>query len=474
MTEAEFVPLLASSPALWLELLTKLDGPTKLEPYQINFLNDLSAFRLVNKARQIGFSTVIAAEGLHAAATRPRYTANYISVTQDEAKDKINIAKNLYHSIPDDLKKLGLKPEIWNDAEDTLGFHGPPNTSLLISKPASSGIRGGKKDIYFDEAAHIAKFKQLYQAGLPAIIRGAGRITVVSTPMDESGLFYDIATDEKNYPEYTRHVVPWWESSTMVKPGYELEALAEAPTLGTPDRVHRYGSEKLLAVYRSSGAESGDFMAFQTEFECQFVDELAAFYPWELITDAASDSEVFFGDRIPDNWVPEGQLFIGVDLAKERDQSVFLVVEAVEAPEDKMVHHHVRFIHATQDNYSDQEDYLRRLIRRLKPSRVSIDKTGVGNVLFERLNHEANTEGVVFTAAKKEGWATKFKGELQLGTIHYPRHPELMKQIHSIRRVKTEGGLYKFSGKKDDYFWALMLALYGEGRQPVRFSLLGR
>jgi hypothetical protein len=82
------------------------------------------------------------------------------------------------------------------------------------------------------------------------------------------------------------------------------------------------------------------------------------------------------------------------------------------------------------------------------------------------------SEGVVFTQAKKEGWATTFKGDLQRGLIHYPPQQELMKQIHGIRRTKTENALYKFSGKQDDYFWALMLALYGEGRLPVRFSLL--
>lgn len=403
-------------------------------------------------------------------ATRPRYTANYISVTQEEAKDKINIAKNLYHSIPEDFKEQGIKPDIWNDAEDTLGFHGPPHTSLLISKPASSGVRGGKKDIYFDEAAHIRDFKKLYQAALPAIIRGEGRITVVSTPMDESGLFYDIATDPKTYPEYTRHVVPWWEAEPMVKADHLAEALALAPTLSTPERVNRFGSPKLLSVYTGFGQ---DIMGFQTEFECQFVDELAAFYPWELITDAAEDDIEHFGHSIPENWEPQGQLFLGVDLAKERDQSVFILVEAIEnAEEGGETDYYVRWIYATQADYSDQEDYLRRLIRKIKPSRISIDKTGVGNVLHERLNYEANVEGVIFTSAKKEGWATKFKGHLQTGKIHYPRNADLMKQIHGIRRTKTEGGLYKFSGKKDDYFWALMLALYGEGRAPVRFSLL--
>lgn len=415
---------------------------------------------------------MIAAEGLFFAATRTSYKANYISINQGEAKDKIEIARTLYHSIPDKLKDSGFKPLLWNDSEDVLGFHGPPNTSLLISQPASSAVRGGKKDIYFDEAAHIRDFKKLYQAALPAITRGDGRITVVSTPMDESGLFYDIATDEESYAEYTRHIVPWWEASVMVKPEYYEEAIAMSPVMDTYERVKKYGTPKLMTIFKGFGQ---DLMGFQTEYECKFVDELSAFYPWELIVFNAAEMDddlyEFFPDEVPDGWQPTGSLSLGVDLAKERDESVFTLVESIEE-DDGEVHHYVRWIHTTQEPYKRQWEYLDRIAKRIKPARISIDKTGVGNMLVEQLTHLNGIEGVVFTQAKKEYWATKFKGDLQTRKVHYPRHPELMKQMHSIRRTKTEGGLFKFAGKKDDYFWSLMLALYGEGRSPVRFSFL--
>ena len=413
---------------------------------------------------------MIAGEGVHAAATRTSYKANYISVNQNEAKDKIDIAKSFYHSIPDDLADSGFKPVLWTDAEDTLGFHGPPHTSLLISQPASSAVRGGRKDIYFDEAAHIRDFKKLYQAALPAIIRGEGRITVVSTPMDESGLFYDIAHDVENYEEYSRHIVPWWEAVPMVKPGFIEEAMATAATMATEERVKKYGSQKLLTVFNSFGA---DVMGFQVEFECMFVDELEAYFTWDLIVNSSDDSSnyVFFRNEIPPNWEPKGSLTLGVDLAKERDESVFTLVETIE-DESGDAHRYIRWIHTTQQPYKEQWEYLQRLINKLNLSRVSVDKTGVGNMLVEQIAGNTNVEGVTFTQAKKEGWATALKGDMQLGRVHYPRHADLMKQLHGIRRVKTEGGLYKFSGKKDDYVWSLVLALYGEGRLPVRFHLL--
>lgn len=423
----------------------------------------------MNKTRQIGFSTIIAAEGLHAACTRGSYKANYISVNQDEARDKIEIARSLYHSIPDELKDSGVKPVLWNDAADNLAFHGPPHKSELISQPASAAVRGGKKDIYFDEAAHIRDFAKLYQAALPAIIRGEGRITVVSTPMDESGLFYDIATDEVAYPYYSRHVVPWWEASIMVREGYIEEALALAYDMPTAERLEKYGNDKIKSVRAGFGA---DEQGFQVEFECKFVDELQAYYPWDLIISARDEDPnyVFFKNEIPTSWEPEGFLTLGVDLAKERDYSVFTLVEHVEVEDE--IHKYVRWIKATQESYTEQGQYLTNLVKRIKPSRVSIDKTGPGVPIYEALSKHFTAEGVTFTQAKKEGWATRFKGDLQQGLVHYPPHQELMKQTHGIRRTKTENALYKFSGKQDDYFWSLMLALYGEGRLPVRFSLL--
>lgn len=432
---------------------------------------------MVNKSRQIGFSTIIAAEALHAAASRPAYKANFVSINQNEAADKIQIARTLYHSIPEELRKSDpqLKPSLYGDSEMELSFHLPPNVSELVSQPASAAIRGGKKDIYFDEFAHVRDAKKLYQAALPAITRGDGRISVISTPLGQSGLFYDICTKVDDYPEYSRHSVPWWECGIMcASPSHQAEAMAEFAARDTRTRVELWGSDKIKMIFNSFGA---DVQGFSTEYEATFVDELGSYYPWSLIVDAVDDHEFSRfsqGHTLPiGKWEAEGEISIGVDLAKERDESVFTVVESV-GEED--VHRYVRYIYATQDPYDKQWETLERLIARVGARRVTIDQTGVGNVFIEKARESKYSgviEGVVFTNKNKEEWATQVKGDLQLGSLHLPRHPELIRQIHNIQRVKTEAGFYRFSGKpRDDYFWSLCLALYGQGRTPVRISFL--
>lgn len=427
----------------------------------------------MNKSRQIGFSTIIGAEGFQKAAVAPwlrkPYTANYVSVNQTEASDKVDIVRGLYHSMPDILKSEGIKPELWTDAQNEIAFGRPPHLGTLVSQPASSAIRGGRKDIYFDEFAHIRDAKKLYQAALPAITRGDSRITIVSTPLGQSGLFYDIAVDVDAYPEFSRHAVPWWESRAMVKPGWYDEALAFAADLPTHERVAKYGSDKLNAIFRSFGS---DLIGFQTEYEATFVDEAEAYFPWDLVISCRNENLTEWREW-PDNYEPKGWLAIGMDLAKERDKTVIIVTEIIEAGDETK--RTVRYVKEMHSSYEEQFRFLQGLIAKVKPNRVSIDQTGVGQVFVERAMREirhSNIEGVVFTNQKKERWATTLKGEMQLGNIEFPAHPDLMRQIHGIRRTKTESNFYKFAGIHDDYFWSMVLSFYGEGRVPARISFL--
>lgn len=447
----------------------------------MRWLNDKSRSRIVNKSRQLGFSTILAGEVLANGAVRRNYKANIISVNQDEANDKITIASNLYHSISDDLDEehLGasaLKPVLYINAANKLGLHRPPNLAEIISQPASSAVRGGRKDIYFDEAAHIRDFAKLYQAAYPATIRGNGRMSLISTPMGQSGLFHDIFVDTESYPGYSRHAVPWWESRYMVREGCLEEAIALCATLDTKTRVERYGNDSIKALFAGFG---NDLMGFQTEFEAMFVDETTAYYPWSLITDCIDDTLTIW-KAVPPGWEPLGFVSIGVDLAKKRDETVFTVVEHIEG-DDGQTERFVRHVEPSQESYGEQFKQLTRLITKTHATRVTIDATGLGQVFVDNIRsgvwplpQECRLEAVAFTNQKKEAWATRFKGDLQAESIHLLRVPDLIRQVHGIQRTRSESGFYKFAGQPhDDYFWSLMLGLYGEGRIAPRITALG-
>lgn len=372
------------------------------------------------------------------------------------------------------MAKLGFKPPKYRDAEEALAFHLPPHTSEVISKPGTHALRGGAKSIYFDEAAFIEKFDRLWQAGVPAALRGDNRVTVISTPMGQNGKYYDIATNIDRYPNFSRHTIPWWESRFMVREGALEDAIALAPTMDTDRRVLEFGSQKLIeTVYKSM-----DTVSFQTEMECMFVDEVEAFYPWELVVSGADETipntKSFFSS------IPEtSQIAIGVDLAKKRDETVFSVSEHTDGGEDGKPSRRILFSQRlTNVPYDEQYVMLSELVRECRAKRVSIDETGVGQIFVERakkqgFGYDCIIEGISFTNTKKENWATRFKSDVQTGAIKYPRDLSLMRQIHGIKRKKSESGFYRFSGEHDDMFWAMQLSLYGEGHEPARFYRIG-
>jgi phage FluMu gp28-like protein len=467
-----------SNPAVWAETLTRLeDKPLTLEPFQIRFLNDRAAFRILKKSRQTGLSTALAIETAWAATTRPGYNANIVSTTQDEAEDKIRIADLLWASIPEEYVAIGLKPVKWRNSTDALAFHAPPHTSTIISKPGTSAIRGGRKDMYYDEAAFIREFPKLWQAGLPAITRGEGRVTVISTPMGQSGLYYDLW----NEPMFSHHDIPWWESRFMVRGALDAaepyavvaEACALAPDMTTEERVDRFGSEKIQQILHVGLRD--DIIIFQTEYECMFVDEADAYFPLNLIRENI-DPNIKVLKRWPEGKELKGDVSIGVDLAKAIDSTVFTVVETYE-DNDGNQKRRIHYVEATQDEYAEQFKRLKRLVALTGARRVSLDATGPGQMFAEKakaegLGDRVHIEAISFTNAKKEKWATTFKGDLQTNSISFPDHPSLITQIHGVKRTRTENNFFKFAGVKDDYFWSACLGLYGEGTSPVRFHRL--
>lgn len=260
----------------------------------------------------------------------------------------------------------------------------------------------------------------------------------------------------------------------MVREGALDDAIALAPSMDTEKRVMQFGSQKLIeTVYKSM-----DTISFQTEMECMFVDEVEAFYPWELVTSGVIDS---ISGRLSDiaGIGESSEISIGVDLAKKRDETVFTITEHLAEPDASGLHKRILYIERLANvSYDEQYELLAKLAKQTRARRISIDETGVGQIFVERAKRDgfgtnAIIEGISFTNSKKENWATRFKSDLQTGKIKYLRDLALMRQIHGIKRKKSESGFYRFSGEQDDIFWSMMLSLYGEGYEPVRFHRLG-
>jgi phage FluMu gp28-like protein len=276
---------------------------------------------------------------------RFKYTRQFVSYNEDDAKEKITYAKEFYHSIPKKYKK-----ELVSETKTSLEFYdkGKKSTSRLISISCRPP-RGRGGDIVFDEMAIYPpnRTRIIYTAGLPVIARG-GCIEIGSTPLGKMGTFFDIYNDRKEYPHFARYVVPWWASTALCIKEKIADAVKLAPFMETEERVELFGTETLKTIFHSMFLED-----FQQEFECAFIDSALSYISLDLIYsntpgmregDRIGELSEGEGEPVDDNGIeiqvfktvddlllgydPEkhGRLFLGYDVARFRDASVIFLI----------------------------------------------------------------------------------------------------------------------------------------------------
>lgn len=402
------------------------------------------------------------------------YRCDIVSVNQKGAKDTITYVRNFWESLPPRWKH-----PLTIDNAFSIGFHEGRRRSVINSIAASAGVRGGKKDVVFDEAAHIQLFPTLFVAALPATARGGGGFDVVSTPMGNQGKFAEIwhNADGKQYSNWSRHGFLWFDVTAFCKDIHRAREVWEKE-LGQ----NMAFMEQLFDEFATNDLKDLVLSLTQEEFHQEFcgvfVDESTAFYPWALINQCRKQTEPVEGmtDYV-EPWFakPEGndhEVFMGIDFAEGKKGGDSTSVQVIEKTGDKRLMH--RFF-ADLDHKSGHDDFdrqiaeINRYIDKFRPSRVSLDETGLGRKIAADLKkiHGSVIDPVTFHNANKEKMALDLKGLLETERLWLQyENKRLAGQIHNIKRKITSSGNIQYSGEPhDDMFWALALACKGEERR---------
>ncbi len=338
------------------------DEPIELEPYQIAFLNNRSRFRWVTKSRQVGYSFVAALEALARCHLRDGHTSVFVSFNQDDAKEKVLVARQVFDEMPAAYQKRLIV-----DSKTELVFESNGSgrrVSRIISVP-SKPPRGKKGDVLLDELAHYINDREVYSGSTALILRSHGQLTGCSTPLGRRGIFWEIAAEElRKYPHHSRQEVSWWLCRFFCR---DVKAAAdEAPHLSTEDQVARFGKQGIIEQFESLPLED-----FEQEFCCRFVDESYSFYSFELILPCTSD-DLQLADDFTDLPIPEGRIVAGFDVGRTRDRSELAVFE------NRDGRHICRLLRSyDQVPFSEQEADLRRLLEMLPVARLSVDRSGI-------------------------------------------------------------------------------------------------
>jgi len=456
--EQEFADWVATDVGFLTALGSYQEAPVRLEPYQLEFLSTPARYRCVEKARQVGFSWLFAAEAVARSHLRDAYTAVFVSYNLADSKEKIAYCQQLHEELP-----LAYQKKRVVDSKLEIAFQSngaSKRISRIISNP-SKAPRGKKGDIFLDELAHYANDREVYQGSTALILRAQGQLTVCSSPLGRRGVFWEIARQEvRPYAAYWRQRVPWWLCSffcTDVR-----RAAKEARALPTEERVERFGTKGIKDQFASLLLEE-----FQQEFEVVYSDEALSYYPYDLILPCTDDDLMLAEDfaSFPD---VRGRLVAGFDVGRKRDLSELAVFEEVDGRKVcRMLRSYDRV------PFAAQEADLRCLLNTLPVVRLSVDQSGLGMHLAENLRREfPQVVPENFTNESKEVWATDVKILLQRREVVLPRDRELVAQIHSIRKHVTPAGRTSFDAERDskghaDRFWAVALACQKErGPRP--------
>ena len=432
--------------------------PLSFDAYQMEFLTNATKYRWVAKARQVGFSFLFACEAIARCHLREGHTSVFVSYNLDDAKEKINYARQLHEELP-----LAYKKRLVVDSKTELGFEAngmSKRVSRIVSNP-SKAPRGKKGDLYLDELAHYANDREVYKGSTALILRSRGQLTGCSSPLGRRGVFWEVCEQElRPYPAFSRQRVPWWLCRFFCND--VKQAAQEAAKMSTEERVRAFGLQGIQDQFDSLLLED-----FQQEFELVFCDESYSFFPYDLILPCTTDDLGTFDDfqAFPDKL--EGRLTAGFDVGRKRDLSELVIIEEIDG------RHHLRMSRSyDQVPFAEQEADLSRMMEVLPIARLSIDQSGIGMHLAENLRRRYDTyiRPESFTNQAKEIWCNDFRILLQRKAVVLPRDRDLVAQIHSIKKTLTPSGKANFDAERTagesrghaDKYWALALACQKE------------
>ncbi len=516
-TEADFCMTLLDQAEL--NNLARGERNFEWEEYQLDYFDIVGSF-ITNKPRQSGLSFACSAKYFATSQMSSRnFTAVFISYKKDEAINKINYVKQIMQCLPPTFSK-----KIIRDPLQMIEWENPGNkTRSKIYSHAQKPIRGMTADkILLDEFAFFTMAEIIYTSAFPALIQTDGTMDIISTPFGLGGMFYDILNDSVKYSNFEKWHIRWWDCMGYVRdPSPQAWADArkyidEHPEMTVEERVYKYGSDRLIVQFENAH----NLASFQQEFEGEFLDVEAAYFPKELIFDsmfdprsdiendyAISDSDQFFdkeGNKISAEEaladmkhgvtermeqlgieryyyktifdlmtaVNTGEitrnLYAGYDVGVTKNDSCLVILEEIVFMDGStfQVERYREFL--KKKPLHEQQDYVRNILSSGIIRKMLMDKGGIGWQMAEYLSTMfplSMFEGVQLggTSKTKERYMTNIKSRLQDRemALHYSK--ETIEHLYSIKReVRSTGGVVYTADEEKrhhaDYAIALSLA----------------
>lgn len=458
----------------------------------------LRGITVLNKARQIGISTISAVEAILMAEDFPNTKIYYIADDFDQAADFMDKITQLCKDANHYPEELGGGP-ILNVQELDKTFTKKINNTEIVGLTGRNPKRGKSGvEVIWDEVAWCISRKNEQQEIWDVIqyyLRQGGWLRMQSTPRTTDDMFWKYYNnpEEHGMRSYYCPAIENWKELDLNQPFYidldnKNRAAKQLPLL------EEGAIQNLITTYSSNPKFVVDLESMEIRQK-----NIQISYPWvkveELEKQRSPDLEWFMQENlgvsveekyklIPSEWIyrnvtddaeydergrSPNPFYILVDLAQENDITAITIVEKL--PDDTIVE---RRLDSSQEAYDVQVERIWSHYHNFKPQYISIDNTGHGRVIGDLLEKKLRMSGlptsilhrVDFTSSSKEVMAVGFRRLVQADKYKFLNQSELHREsIRHVERVEKEvlETNVRYSGKRwgrDDFFWSKAQCVY--------------
>ena len=416
-------------------------------PYQIKWIQDESRIKIMEKSRQIGLSWATAYRTLRNAMRFPRTHYWICSRDTQQAQLFLDDCKAFANIFNKTLHHEMLPEKIQGRSILTLN-NGSTLTILSSNMNAQAGKRGSR---ILDEFALHEDPEGLYNVAYPGITWG-GQLEIISTHRGAHNFFNRLIEEvrtNKNEKKISLHRVTLTDA---LEQGFLKKLKAKLPP---EDPRQSMDEGDYYNFIKNSCASEKSFLQ---EYMCQPCDDATNLLNYEALEGC------FYTHQADWNHYSHGPMFMGIDLARTQDLSVFAVFEKLGDL------YFLRELRCLKDaRFDEQEAVFNHLFSTFQISHVCIDQTGIGRQFVERAQTRFGShciQGIQFSQKMKEDMAFHLKTHVDQHTLRIPRDEALIEDLLSLK-LEENGKLSAQHSNNGhaDRFWAIALALYADRKQ---------
>ena len=349
-------------------------------PEHQKLLRDNSARQVTVCGRGWGKSLVFSRKNLWLLYTKPKIESLIVSSTQRQSMIMFDYCYFTIMANPL-LRQMIQRP---GTTHTTIKLKSPLGGRIIALPCSRDKLRGYHPDYVFIDEASIVPSEMITSEIMMMLTKPNASLVMSGTPMGSDHVFRKAFLDTKRYS------------------------------------VHHYASYQSPLVSQKQLDEWKEVMTheeWQREVEGIWVEATHTFFPMDLIV-ACVDTELGNPDS-PNAYIedtekvkPEqklrGPYYAGLDLGKQVDYSVLVVVQKSRNGEISLVHKRQLPLGT---NYPQVIGYTARAQQVFNFEGLYVDKGGIGDAVIDELNmiHIPAVEGVFFTDTEKENMLNNLK-----------------------------------------------------------------